>query len=279
MPYENWKYSTKPKVQGTMNLHAALQGVPLDFFIMTSSVSGTLGTPAQSNYAAANSYLDSLARHRRSQQKPAASIILPMVLGVGVVAENLELEDALKRKGMYGIDEEHLLGAFEIAIIEQQRQGAADHLVVGLDPAQLQKAIDEAGEDADSFWMGDPRFRAIVHAMKSGSNDGPGAGASSQNILSTIKSVEISPLEAVQAVREHFIAKLARILMLGVDEFEEGERSIASYGIDSMIGAELRTWIFKELAIDIPFQQLLGPSLTITKFAEQVCANQGVKIE
>lgn len=45
-----------------------------------------------------------------------------------------------------------------------------------------------------------------------------------------------------------------------------------------MIGAELRNWIFKELALDIPFQQLLGPGLTITKFATQVCANQGVSV-
>ena len=275
MPYENWIDSTKLKVQGTMNLHAALEGVPLDFFVMTSSVSGTLGTPGQSNYAAANSYLDSLARHRRFQQKPAASIILPMVLGVGVVAENLELEDALKRKGMYGIDEEHLLSAFEVAIIEQQRPGTVDHIVVGLDPAQLHKAINEAGEDVDSFWTEDPRFKTIVHAMQSESSDASGAGAS-QTILSTIKGDKISPAEAIQAVKEHFITKLARILMLAPEDFEEDGKSVASYGIDSMIGAELRTWIFKELAIDIPFQQLLGPSLTVTKFAEQVCENQGI---
>ena len=236
---------------------------------MTSSVSGTLGTPGQSNYAAANSYLDSFARHRRSQQKPAASVILPMVLGVGVVAENLELEDALKRKGMYGIDEEHLLGAFEVAMIEQQHPGTADHIVVGLDPAQLHKAISEAGEDVDSFWTEDPRFKTIVHAMQSESSDASGAGAS-QTILSTIKGDDVSPAEAIQAVKEHFIAKLA------VENFEEDGKSVASYGIDSMIGAELRTWIFKELAIDIPFQQQLGPFLTVTKFAEQVCANQGI---
>lgn len=76
-------------------------------------------------------------------------------------------------------------------------------------------------------------------------------------------------------MKEDFITKLARILMLAPEDFEEDGKSVASYGIDSMIGAQLRTWIFKELAIDIPFQQLLGPSLTITKFAEQVCENQG----
>ena len=264
-------------MQGTMNLHAALEGAPLDFFVMTSSVSGTLGTPGQSHYIAANSYLDSLARHRHSQQKPAASVILPMVLGVGVVAENLELEDALKRKGMYGIDEEHLLGAFEVLIIEQQRPGTADHIVVGLDPAQLHKTISEAGEDVDSFWTEDRRFKTIVHAMRSESSDASGAGAS-QTMLSTIKSDDISLAEAIQAVKEHFIAKLARILMLAPDDFEEDGKSVASYGIDSMIGTELRTWIFKEFGIDIPFQLLL-PSLTIPKFAEQVCANQGIKAQ
>ena len=46
-----------------------------------------------------------------------------------------------------------------------------------------------------------------------------------------------------------------------------------------MIGAELRNWIFKELGLDIAFQQLLGPSLTIRKFSELVVANQGIQIE
>ena len=69
-----------------------------------------------------------------------------------------------------------------------------------------------------------------------------------------------------------FIAKLARMLMLHIDEFEEDNRSVARYGVASMIGAELRNWIFKELGLDISFGQLLDPSLTITKFAEHVCA-------
>jgi hypothetical protein len=112
-----------PKVTAAMNLHNALTNEPLDFFVMTSSISGLLGTPAQSNYAAGNTYMDALARHRMAQGKHAASIVIPMVLGVGVVAENIELEASLKRKGMYGIDEQSLMAAFEAAILEQDDSG------------------------------------------------------------------------------------------------------------------------------------------------------------
>lgn len=248
--------------------------MPLDFFVTTSSVSGILGTPGQSNYAAANSYLDSLARHRCTLQKSSVSIILPMILGIGVVAENVELEDSLKQKGMYGIDEDAVLDAFEIAIIEQGRGGLSDHLVVGLDPAELVKAAQEAGDDVEPFWISDARFSHTVHAMKSRSNDASAGG--SQSILASLQN--LSAREAVDAVRQHFVAKLARMLMLNPEDFEEEGRSVASYGIDSMIGAELRNWIFKELALDISFQQLLGPTLTISKFSEQVCAKHGMDV-
>ncbi|KAI0476274.1 hypothetical protein GGR56DRAFT_641949 [Xylariaceae sp. FL0804] len=70
---------------------------------------------------------------------------------------------------------------------------------------------------------------------------------------------------------------MARMLLIGPEEFEVDVKSISDYGIDSMIGAELRNWIFKEYRMDVPFQQLLGPALTIAKFAAQVCATQGVE--
>lgn len=111
--------------------------------------------------------------------------------------------------------------------------------------------------------------------MKPGSENSS-AGGGSQSILSSLQGLEF--IEVVQAVREHFIAKLARILMLDMNGFEEGTRSISSYGVDSIIGAELRNWIFEELGLDISFQQLLGPSLTITKFAKRmVVQSMGVQ--
>ncbi|KAL6229642.1 hypothetical protein BDW75DRAFT_249453 [Aspergillus navahoensis] len=259
MPYQNWTGCIHPKVTGTKMLHEVLQDIPLDFFVTTSSVSGILGTPGQSNYAAANSYLDALARHRRNLQKNS----------------NAELEESLNRKGMYGIDEEGLLNAFEAAIIEQGRGGISDHLVVGLDPAELVRVARETGEDVERFWECDVRFSHTVHAMKSQSHDAAAGGG--QSILASLQNLPVP--EAVDAVRQHFLAKLARMLMLNPDDFEEEGRSVASYGIDSMIGAELRNWIFKELGLDVSFQQLLGPTLTISKFAEQVCAKHGIGVQ
>ncbi|KAI4257204.1 MAG: hypothetical protein L6R42_005801 [Xanthoria sp. 1 TBL-2021] len=79
MSYDNWVTSTQPKVQGSINLHNALKDTPLEWFIMTSSTSGTLGTPGQANYSAANSFMDSLALHRVANGLPAASLVLPVV--------------------------------------------------------------------------------------------------------------------------------------------------------------------------------------------------------
>jgi acyl transferase domain-containing protein/NADPH:quinone reductase-like Zn-dependent oxidoreductase len=273
MTYENWVTAINPKTLGAANLHSVLSDSELDFFLMTSSVSGVLGNPTQANYAAANTYLDALAHHRRVANKTAVSLVLPMVLEVGVVAENSELEQSLKRKGMYGIDEEHLLQGFEAGVVASSGAAATHQIVIGLDPAKLHKAVkDEAV--TDSYWLEDSRFSHAVQDINSASEETGGSGGA-QSILVTIKAAG-SPAEANELVAAHFQEKLARMLLLGEEAFDRDAKSIASYGIDSMIGAELRKWIFKEYRMDVPFQQLLGPTLSINKFAKQICENHGI---
>lgn len=275
MSYANWKTSINPKVTGTKNLHEALADQDLDFFLMTSSVSGTLGTPGQANYAAANAYLDALARHRHQVGAVATSAILPMVLGVGVVAENFEIEESLKSQGMYGIEEESLLETFEAAIAIQSIPGSSDHVVAGMDPSKLQKAIKDSGA-TDLFWMEDSRFINIATTIKAGES---GSKASSANSILTTMKATSSPAEALASIRAHFSDKLSRMLVIDLEEFESDSRSVGDYGLDSMIGASLRNWIFKEYELDIPFQQLMAPTLTLTKFANQVCAKHGIVVE
>lgn len=63
-----------PKVDGAWNLHTLTLGMPIDFFILFSAGASLLGSPGQSNYAAANAFLDGLAHYRRSCGLPALSI-------------------------------------------------------------------------------------------------------------------------------------------------------------------------------------------------------------
>lgn len=63
---EMYRTSFQGKVRGIMNLHELTKDSPLEFFNMFSSMVSVFGPIGQSNYAAANNYLDALAHHRHS---------------------------------------------------------------------------------------------------------------------------------------------------------------------------------------------------------------------
>jgi acyl transferase domain-containing protein len=62
------------KMFGAWHLHECLEDTELDFFVMFSSLAAAIGSPGQSNYSAANAFLDGLAEHRQCQGKPGLSV-------------------------------------------------------------------------------------------------------------------------------------------------------------------------------------------------------------
>ena len=64
----------RPKVTGTVVLHQALREVPVDFFLAYSSAVVALGGLGETDYCAANNFLDAYARHARHDGFPMVTV-------------------------------------------------------------------------------------------------------------------------------------------------------------------------------------------------------------
>lgn len=63
-----------PKIKGAMNLHKMTKQFLLDFFINFSSVSSIIGVAGQTNYAAANAFLDEFVNYRNQLRLPCLTV-------------------------------------------------------------------------------------------------------------------------------------------------------------------------------------------------------------
>lgn len=147
MSHEVWRTGIEAKVTGTWNLHHALNGKDghLDFFIMTSSISGKVATATEGNYCAANNFLDTFARYRQSLGLPAVAIGLGMISEVGYLHEHPTIEDLLLRKGIRPITEDEMLQIFDLVLFGATASAHANdqfsrtHLLTGLEITGLQE--------------------------------------------------------------------------------------------------------------------------------------------
>ena len=97
---ERFRTVMAPKAEGAWNLHVLTRDLPLDFFVMFSSVASVVGNPGQGNYAAANAFLDALASYRRASGLPAQTVNWGHLGGVGYVSRNAHVSEYLNRHGI-----------------------------------------------------------------------------------------------------------------------------------------------------------------------------------
>ncbi|KAI8946740.1 hypothetical protein F4801DRAFT_593114 [Xylaria longipes] len=259
-----WQYPIDPKVRGTWNLHECLAGQPLDFFVMLSSISAMTGAPTQSNYCAANTFLDFFARYRSGLGLPATTVGLSMVLEVGFVSQNLAIEQGIARSGIHGITERDFLLLMEQAMkpgrVGEWRldPGAKNFLVSGLEPAKLAADLDVHGF---RFWL-QPRVGPLLTAIQRKSEgSGRGGAGGAKTVL------------GLDDILEATVEKFAKTFMIPSDDVDPSKPLVA-YGMDSMIGTALRNWGFSTFGVDIPISDFMGPLLTAQSLADKIFAGR-----
>ena len=90
-----------PKVLGGWRLHCATLHRPLELFVLFASTAGLLGSRGQANHAAANVFLDQLARCRRALGLPGLSVDWGAWSEIGEAAERrAALEASLAAAGI-----------------------------------------------------------------------------------------------------------------------------------------------------------------------------------
>lgn len=215
------------KLRGAWNLHRLTADIDLDFFVMFSSVSSVFGSAGQSNYAAANSFLDGLAEWRRSQGLPAHSIAWAPWTGAGMAASLGGRERArLSQMGLGWIEPERGLALLEAALDRPQ----AALVAAPIDVRQLRIAL---GGNVPSL------LGAMIGSE-------PGAGATSE-LLARLQGLPVS--RRSKALREALRAQISAVI--GVSDVP-ADQPLQELGLDSLTALELRNGLASTVGQSLP---------------------------
>jgi phthiocerol/phenolphthiocerol synthesis type-I polyketide synthase A len=102
-----------PKIAGAQALHEAFPPASLDFFFLTASAGTVFGIPGQGAYAAANAYLDCLARARQRQGGHTVSLDWVPWQGLGFASDAQIVVQELERLGSRPVTPQEAFAAWE----------------------------------------------------------------------------------------------------------------------------------------------------------------------
>jgi len=107
------------KAKGAWYLHEATKKIDLDYFVLFSSIASMNGSPSQSNYAVANSFLDGLAQYRQQKGLKAISINWGPWKDVGMAKDLVATHE---RQGLKPLSNQDALEALTYALKQPNAQ-------------------------------------------------------------------------------------------------------------------------------------------------------------
>ncbi|KAK2051210.1 acetyl-CoA synthetase-like protein, partial [Colletotrichum caudatum] len=241
-----------PKVRGSIYLDEIFHSTPLDFFVFLSSVASTTGNPGQSIYGGSNMFMNALAAQRRKRGVPGSSVEIGAIMGNGSVTSKLSYaqQKYLFSVGNMWMSEQDFLTMFAEAVL-------ASH------PESPQSVTTTAGlrlqysdEDPDITWFTNPIFQHLVR--ETGNSMPAAAGASRQGVpVKTMLQDAKTSEEVFAIVSDAFQAKIVSSLQADTDR-DVLEIPLETLGMDSLVAVDLRSWLLRELTVDVPVLKILN---------------------
>ncbi|MFI9154903.1 type I polyketide synthase [Streptomyces sp. NPDC053367] len=228
----------RPKVDAALHLHELTRDHDLSAFVLFSSAAGVLGGAGQGNYAAANTFLDALAQHRRARGLPAHSLAWGLWAPSGGMTSQVDTTQTA-RSGIAPLTPEQGLELLDTAL--------------GLDTALLiPMRVDLTGLRASAASGSvPPLLRGLVRApaRRSGTS-GPapaGNGGSLRGRLAGLAEDEQRAL-LLELVR----TQVATVLGHADASAVEAGHEFVDSGFDSLTAVELRNRLNAATGLRLP---------------------------
>lgn len=256
------------------NLHCALPQHGLDFFLMTSSIMGILGSVSLAAYNAGNTFQDALARYRTARGQRAAALNLGAVPDAGYLTEHaserdrrLLLPDAHDDK--YAVNPVAevcaLLDVFCDPATPLAASPASCQVVIGIRPPSRwkQQAATVPATMNQPFWGHMHHIPALALSSAAGGDGGPAHNglqpSGSVVVVDLAQRVAGAPslADAAERAAEALAQRVSAQLNTPLDRLD-AHRPMYSYGLDSLTAVDLRNWVARVFGADVPTFDILG---------------------
>ncbi|OLN81353.1 Nonribosomal peptide synthetase 14-like protein 2 [Colletotrichum chlorophyti] len=261
MNVETWDRVMRPKTVGSSNLDEVFCEADMEFFIMTSSFAAPGGHGGQSNYAAANMYMNGLAANRRLRGLPGSVLNIGVIYGLGLLhRERNDIYAFLEKDGYPPISERDIHHMFLEAIVAGRPvEGQIYDITTGL-------SRYNANTTDPLHWQKDPRFSHFSLEERDDVSEHEGEGK--QSLRERIKAAGGGVEEVATVLTEGFSRYLEAALGVGEGSVK-GDHSVSELGMDSLVAVEVRGWFWKVVERDISVMKVLG-SASVAKLCHEV---------
>jgi myxalamid-type polyketide synthase MxaB len=227
-----------PKVGGAWQLHAQTQHLPLDFFVCFSSMASVMGAAGQSNYAAANAFLDALAHHRRARGLPALSINWGPWAEVGMAARL-----SVASQGVEKIEVADGRQVLSDLLRPSQRQGAAQVGVWRVNWPVFLRHLPT--REVPTF------LSALIQRPSHAERSTAAADDFLNRYRSTLPEDRVAFLES--AIHEDLVA----VLGLGATQEIPPTKPWMDLGLDSLTMVDLKNRLVLRVRMPLPIEKLM----------------------